>query len=149
MERVVQPEARFEVPLANARLKGRIDLVLQAEGGGPNKVELVDFKTSSNRPPDRIHQNQLRLYAAAAEQLGYQPAGLYIHDLDADLPATEDPRIPVANDDREREAFRDELESWVEGIRGSDFEPTEDKRICRTCDFRRFCRYAPTEARTA
>jgi DNA helicase-2/ATP-dependent DNA helicase PcrA len=45
LPRAIQPEARFEVPLEGARVRGRIDLLLRANGG--NQVELVDFKTSA------------------------------------------------------------------------------------------------------
>jgi hypothetical protein len=51
LRRTVRPEVSFEVPLANARVRGRIDLMLRADGGGERQVELVDFKTSENRPP--------------------------------------------------------------------------------------------------
>jgi len=141
--RSVRPEARFEVPLANARVRGRIDLLLRAEDGGPGEVELVDLKTSENRPPSELHKNQLRMYAAAATKLGMEPTKLWIHDLDAD----DGQRIEVSNDEKEREAFREDLEEWVEGIQRGSFDPVEDRRVCRSRDFRRFCRYAPAEAR--
>lgn len=138
--RTIQPEARFEVPLAAARVRGRIDLLLRAEENGNGaRVELVDFKTTSNRPPEEMHVNQLRLYAAAAEAMGLEPVRLAIHDLDADGGA----RQPVPQDDAAREAFRERLETWAEGIRTGRFEPTENREVvCRGCDFRQFCRYA-------
>src|SRR5690606_22824012 len=69
--RTMQPEARFEVPLAAARVRGRIDLLLRAEGEGGNAcVELVDFKTRANRPTSEMHVNQFRRYAVAGEALG-------------------------------------------------------------------------------
>jgi DNA helicase-2/ATP-dependent DNA helicase PcrA len=141
--RAVQPEGRFEVPLANARVRGRIDLMLRAASGEANQVELIDFKTSENRPPSELHQNQLRLYAAAAEKLGLEPVRLAIHDLDAD----EGGRFDVPDDEAEREEFQEKLERWVAGIRESRFDPIEDRSFCPQCDFRRFCRYAPEEAR--
>jgi DNA helicase II / ATP-dependent DNA helicase PcrA len=142
LARTLQPEARFEVPLADARVRGRIDLMLRAEEGPPERVELIDFKTAANRPPLLVHQNQLRLYAAAAERLGLQPIRLCIHDLDAD----DGGRIEVAHDDAARTEFETELRTWIEGIRAGSFEPVEDRSACRSCDFRRFCRYAPPEA---
>ncbi len=148
LSRVIRPEARFEVPLANARVRGRIDLMLRAGNGDGRRVELVDFKTSSNRPPSQIHQNQLRMYAVAAERMGLEPVRLFIHDLDDDSPDGKNARIPVPNDEAQRDAFAGTLEGWVEGIRGDRFEPTTDAAQCRTCDFRRFCRYAPAEVRT-
>lgn len=138
--RTIWPEARFEVPLAAARVRGRIDLLLRAEEDGNGaRVELVDFKTTSNRPPEEMHVNQLRLYAAAAEAMGLEPVRLAIHDLDADGGA----RQPVPQDDAAREAFRERLEAWAEGIRTGRFEPPENREVvCRGCDFRQFCRYA-------
>jgi hypothetical protein len=56
--------------MANTRVRGRIGLMPRAEGRGERRVELIDSKTSENRPPSEIRQNHLRLYAAAAERLG-------------------------------------------------------------------------------
>ncbi len=143
LTRTLQPEATFEVPLANARVRGRIDLVLRASDEDPSAVELIDFKTSANRPPSDLHVNQLRLYAAAAERQGLRPVKLAIHDLDADNGG----RIDVDAGLGEAEAFKERLQNWVGAIRAGDFRPVENGAICRSCDFRRFCRYAPAQAR--
>jgi DNA helicase-2/ATP-dependent DNA helicase PcrA len=145
LRRTVQPEVSFEVPLANARVRGRIDLMLRADGGGARQVELIDFKTSENRPPSEIHQNQLRLYAAAAERLGLEPVRLSIHDLDSE----KRDRIDVPHDDAASERFTQRLQSWVAGIRAGTFTPAEDQGACRGCDFARFCRHAPAQASAA
>ena len=142
--RTIRPEARFEVPLANARVKGRIDLLLRALAGKEDQVELIDFKTSANRPPSDVHVNQLRLYAAAAERLGMEPISLAVHDLDADKGR----RIEVSQNDRERMAFKERLESWVDGIRSGHFQPVTSITVCRGCDYRSFCRHAPPRARS-
>jgi DNA helicase-2/ATP-dependent DNA helicase PcrA len=144
LRRTIRPEATFEVPLANARLRGRVDLMLRAEGGAENEVELIDFKTSENRPPTELHQNQLRLYAAATERLGFKPTSLAIHDLEDE----EGGRIPVEHDDTATEAFAARLEGWAEGIRGGNFDAVAEERrqeVCIGCDFNRFCRYAPED----
>jgi DNA helicase-2/ATP-dependent DNA helicase PcrA len=138
LPRTLRPEAPFEVPLAHARLRGRIDLLLRAAGGAPNQVELIDFKTSENRPPSNFHKNQLQLYAAAAAQLGLEPVRLAIHDLDAETGQ----RIEVPHDATERDAFRGRLEQWVDGIQGGRFAPVEDPAVCRKCDFNPFCRHS-------
>jgi ATP-dependent DNA helicase UvrD/PcrA len=143
LSRVIQPERRFEVPLANARIRGRIDLMLRADGGGGNDVELIDFKTSANRPPSEAHMNQLRIYAAAANRMGYHPVRLVIHDLDADSGG----RIPVPQSDVDRSKFEENLREWVEGIGRGVFKPTELKATCRSCDFRQFCPHAPSSTR--
>lgn len=137
--RVLRPEARFEVPLAGARIKGRIDLLLHEPDG--DGIALVDFKTSENRPPSAVHQNQLRLYARAASRMGLTPTRLFIHDLDSDDPAAA--RIGVKWDDRAASEFEQELTSWVRGIRGGEFVPAPDRSPCPACDFRKFCRFRP------
>ncbi|GDY31765.1 ATP-dependent helicase [Gandjariella thermophila] len=130
----VEPEARFEVPIGSARVRGRVDLVLRHPGGEPDEVDLVDFKTTANRPPADIHQEQLRLYAAALRRLGYRPVRLAIHDLDRNE------RVEVDNAPAASAAFRDRLAGWVDGIRDRQFAP--DTTACHDCDFRRFCRHA-------
>jgi DNA helicase-2/ATP-dependent DNA helicase PcrA len=138
LTRVVQPEAPFEVPLADCRIRGRIDLLLRAQGESTSRVELVDFKTASNRPPSEIHKNQLRLYALAAQRLGLTPVRLAIHDLDADGGR----RDQVGNEAGARDRFERQVEGWIEGIRSGRFEPAGNARPCHTCDFTAFCRHA-------
>ena len=100
---------------------------------------------ASRRPPSEIHINQLRPCAAASGWLGLKPAKLAIHDFEAN----EGRRHVFGNDDRERDAFAGRLEEWVDGIRGGDYRPVEDRSICPDYDFRRFCRYAAAEAKVA
>jgi DNA helicase-2/ATP-dependent DNA helicase PcrA len=142
LTRALAPEVPFEVPLEGARIRGRIDLVLRADGEA-RQVELVDFKTSANRPPSEVHANQLRVYAAAMERLGFEPVRLWIHDLDAD----EGGRVEIPHDAAARTVFLGQLEAWVSGIRARHFEPAAIAEVCSGCDFRRFCPYAPAEAR--
>jgi DNA helicase-2/ATP-dependent DNA helicase PcrA len=145
LARTLQAEAAFEVPLAGARVRGRIDLLLRAADGGPHRVELVDFKTSSDRPPSELHQNQLRLYALVAQRQGLKAVRLFIHDLDAATGS----RLEVDPNPAKALAFQEQLEDWVRGIREGDFPPVAEETTCRRCDFRRFCRYAPPAAATA
>ncbi len=148
LARAIRPEARFEVPLGRARLRGRIDLLLRAEGAArPTQVELIDFKTSANRPPSEVHVNQLRLYAAAVERQGLEPVRLAIHNLDTDVDPSD--RTYVEMDERSVRGFTERLEGWVDGIRSARFPPKAEAAVCRTCDFRRICRHAPSEVRGA
>ncbi|MQA85101.1 MAG: AAA family ATPase [Streptosporangiales bacterium] len=145
LARTERPEARFEVPLAGARVRGKIDLLLCESG--EREVALVDFKTSENRPPPVVHQNQLRLYAKAASRMGFEPVRLAIHDLDSDDPA--EARIEVPWDEEAASEFELELASWIDGIRRGEFEPVPDREPCPRCDFRTFCRFAATEPRAS
>jgi DNA helicase-2/ATP-dependent DNA helicase PcrA len=134
--RAIEPERRFDVPLELARVRGRIDLLIQAEDGGPHDVELVDFKTAAERPPSAHHENQLRLYAEAVRVLGMNPVKLVIHDLDADNGG----RILVEENEGKVTAFRGELHKWIEGIREHKFLTKRISVQCRKCDFKIFCR---------
>ncbi|MDI6824253.1 MAG: ATP-dependent DNA helicase [Bacillota bacterium] len=148
LARTLRPEASFEVPLATARIRGRVDLLLRLDRSqrvDAPRVELIDFKTSANRPPSEIHVNQLRLYAAALERLGYEPVRLAIHDLHDEHGG----RTEVSHDPRARDAFRERLEGWVDGIRSGRYPPTPDATTCRACDFCTFCRHSPASARGA
>lgn len=119
--------------------------MLRAEGGGAKEVELVDFKTSANRPPSEAHMNQMRIYAGAAMRMGYRPVRLAIHDLDANSGG----RIPVSESDADRREFERNLEAWLEGVQREVFRPAERRAVCRSCDFRQFCPHAPSSARSS
>jgi DNA helicase-2/ATP-dependent DNA helicase PcrA len=133
--RTIEPERHFDVPLEFSRVRGRIDLLIQAEEGGPHDVELVDFKTAAERPPSAQHQNQLRLYAEAVRVLGMNPVKLVIQDLDADNGG----RILVEENKGKVTAFRDELRKWIEDIREHKFLTKRISVGCRGCDFKIFC----------
>ncbi len=143
--RTVDVEREFDVPLALGRVRGRVDLLVRAEGGGELDVELIDFKTASERPPIPTHDNQLRLYAEAMRELGYRPVRLLVHVLDAD---GEPERREVPYDGAAAAAFRARLEGWLGDIREKRFEPCEPRSACAGCDFRSFCPYAPLERGT-
>lgn len=133
--RTIEPERAFEIPLDYARIRGRIDLVLRAEGGGSEEVELVDFKTAVKRPPSRTHQNQLRMYGEAARALGMKPVKLVIHDLDSDQGGA----IVVEENEAEVASFRTELHQWLQDIREREFSPRSGSTQCPSCDFARLC----------
>lgn len=137
LARTIQPEASFEVPLGQVRLHGRIDLMLRSPDGAPNEVESIDFKTSVNRPPQHVHENQLRIYAAAAERIGCRPRRIAIHDLERD-----GKRIDIADNAMACERFAGELTGWVASIRNGDSAPASQAAVCHSCDFRSFCPHA-------
>ena len=140
LTRVLMPEARFEVPIAGSRVRGRIDLLLHAAPSASRQVEIVDFKTSANRPPAEIYQDQLRLYAAAMARSGYEPVRLTIHDLERGE------RIEVPADPGAQAAFHERLAEWTHGIRSRVFDP--NTTACHTCDFLAFCPHAAPQRAT-
>ena len=135
LARTLASEQPFEVPLEAARVMGRIDLLLRAEGGGSRDVELLDFKTAANRPPSEHHKSQLRLYAEAARLLGLNPVRLAIHDLDEEGGG----RIEIEDDEAAVDHFRSELRDWVERIVGGRFAPPSKRKPCMGCDFQTLC----------
>jgi len=143
--RTIEPERRFEVPMGLARVRGRIDLILQAEGSGSPGIELVDFKTAANRPPSRQHQNQLRMYAEAVRALGMNPIRLAIHDLDADNGG----RILVEESESEVAMFRAELRQWLEEIHAGRFPSKRSGLTCPSCDFQNLCQAHDRRSRSA
>lgn len=136
LTRTLIPEARFEVPIAGSRIRGRIDLLLHSARRASSQVEIVDFKTTAKRPALQVHQNQLRLYAAAMAKTGYEPVRLAIHDLE------QGERIEIAADPAAQNAFENQLGQWVNGIRSGVFNP--NLASCHTCDFATFCPHAPS-----
>jgi len=145
LERTVDVERAFEVPLAEAKVRGRVDLLLRADGADKPEVVLVDFKTSGDRPSSEAHENQLRLYAEALRALGQRPVRLLVHDLDQRDRSVA--RTEVKEDTASTAAFRRRLGGWIEGIKAGAFDPCEGRLACPACDFRRFCRWAPLTAR--
>jgi DNA helicase-2/ATP-dependent DNA helicase PcrA len=133
--RTIEVERRFEWPMKLARVRGRIDLLLQAKDGGPQDVELVDYKTAANRPPSMVHQNQLRVYAEAVRALGMNPIRLIIHDLDAERGEP----IPVEDSPHKRALFSADMQRWLEQIHAGDFPPNRSDDTCPHCDFVRLC----------
>jgi hypothetical protein len=121
--------------MRGARIRGRIDLMLHAEGGPPKEVELIDFKTAANQAPDKRHQNQLRLYAEAARTLGLNPVRLIIHNLDTENGG----RIIVDENESEMAQFRDELYFSLEEIEAGRFPAKKSKDTCSIGDFDSLC----------
>ncbi|HHY35478.1 MAG TPA: UvrD-helicase domain-containing protein [Firmicutes bacterium] len=97
-------------------------------------VEVVDLKTSENRPPLPQHKNQLRLYGKALSLLGREAVRLTIHDLDSD----DGQAIQVEPDDAEFGEFEAQMDRWLWGIKNSKFDPTPGP-ACKDCDYKSLC----------
>ncbi len=134
---VREAERRFELPLTDARIVGRADVILD-EASGPNAVALVDYKTgldSEDAPTMDAYKLQLRLYAAAGRAEGLDTKAAYLHDLKANLrhkvevgPDVE--KVAVAR-------FTDLAHQITKGC----FDPKPDRR-CQDCDVRAICKHS-------
>lgn len=134
LQRAVETEARFEVPLGNAIVRGKIDLVADL-GQGPNGgLRIVEFKTKLNdgETPD---PSQVHLYCLGAESKGWAVTSAFVHDLHGDR------RHPVSIEEEERRATLDKVEELSDGIRDGNFHPKPGPH-CRECDHKRICRHA-------
>jgi superfamily I DNA/RNA helicase len=134
LARAVEVERHFEIPLDGARVRGRVDLILDASRNGQEGVEIVDIKTSEKRPPLPQHRNQLRLYAEAMSALGLVPLLLTIHDLESE----DGTAIPVDNDQEELHLFKEQINRWVYGIGHGSFSPSSEE-ACADCDYGILC----------
>lgn len=139
LERVADSEARFEVPMEKAILRGKIDLVLHADGNGKDgRIEIIEFKTNTEttagNPADVVADSQISLYAVAAEMKGHRIETASVHDLH------ENHRHKVRLDgDARREIIR-RMNRLVDGIRSCYFSPCIGEH-CRQCDYKKICRY--------
>jgi DNA helicase-2/ATP-dependent DNA helicase PcrA len=140
LERVAESEARFEIPLENAILRGKIDLVLEAnDGERDHGIEIVEFKTNAEKQGDvnseMLADSQVSLYIAAAEIKGQRVKAASVHDLH------ENHRHKVGLDDADLGKVIGRVNALVNGIRSCYFAPIVGEH-CRKCDYAMICRYA-------
>ncbi len=127
-------EAPFDLGIAGARIRGRIDAIYEPEAGW---WEVVDFK--SGRPgEDPARRVQLQAYALAVPEAGFAaepPERLtvtfaYLGDGVAEV--TEEV------DDDWLDAARADVTALVTGAGAADF-PATPSGACHTCDFLHLC----------
>ncbi len=105
-----------------------------APGGGGERYELIDYKTSRPKTAEQLRDDvQLSLYALAARESWQLEAAsrAYYYVLD-DLVV----RLPQ---DADEERVRTTVLEVGEGIMGQRFEPTPSRAACSICDFRIVC----------
>jgi DNA helicase-2/ATP-dependent DNA helicase PcrA len=135
LERVIETERRFEVPLAGARIVGRMDYLLRKDNGASG-VEVLEFKVKHLDVGDREH-HQVRLYAEAARREGLLPLAGTLHNLAKRSRESVDLNKPPPPE------FLDEVSDLIAGIRTRRFFPTTSSDACSHCDFARVCEHCP------
>lgn len=143
LRRVWEVERPFDLHLPAANITGRADVILDREGGVPNALALVDYKTKPDPTQELIHPLQLAVYAAAARGEGFNIRAAYLHDLSARRALA---RKSVAVGDPELSEAKSRASVVASAIRGRDF-PANVGSHCRTCDVRLVCRHGPAEDR--
>jgi DNA helicase-2/ATP-dependent DNA helicase PcrA len=146
-------ERQFSLRIGPHHLRGRVDRVDRLapvgrgqggdggggggdteEGGGEERYELIDYKTSRPRTPEQLRDDvQLSLYALAARESWQVQAAsrAYYYVLD-DLVV----RLPGETDE---ERVRATVMEAGEGIMAQRFDPTPSRAACSICDFRIVC----------
>ncbi len=140
-------EARFDVPVGGARLRGSID---RLEVDPDHRVHVVDFKTSSTLPSiaDAQSDPQLGMYQLAvregglAEWVGPEPVlgGAELVELRHGNAGTPTVRAqdPLRRDDDGATWADALLARTVAGVLAERF-PARRNELCERCDFRRCC----------
>lgn len=129
--RVWETERPFELHLDGVTIAGRADVILDHEGGAPNGLAIVDYKTSTIGDV-HDHALQLQVYADAGRREGLDVRGAYVHDLKAASrdPVTVDPAAIAHAEEKVAEA--------VGKLRARDYQPNPGQR-CRRCEVRTIC----------
>lgn len=131
---IVEIEKAFTLVLGQHSIKGKIDRVDQLEDG---TFMVVDYKTGSAKDTlESEDKEQLYLYQIALEERGLVVGRLaYIYVLDWEMREVE----PLTG--KARETFLTKLETRMEDILHSDYQPTPEPFTCRFCDFKHICEF--------
>ncbi|HID78538.1 MAG TPA: ATP-dependent helicase, partial [Planctomycetaceae bacterium] len=134
--RVWQTERFFELHLDGAVVNGRADVILDREGGVPNRLAIVDYKTATDAKPDDVFAFQLAIYAAAGRGEGLDVQAGYLHQL------KDGTRRSMPVDDKAIHSARTRANSLLAGLISGDFPAKPEKKKCRACDVRAVCKHA-------
>lgn len=127
-------EKDFTLVLGQHSLKGKIDRIDIMPDGS---VMVIDYKTGKAKDTLATEdKEQLYLYQIALEERGLKVCGMrYVHVLDWEYRDVE----PLT--EKKRAAFLEKLEERMDELLRSDYPPTPDPFVCRTCDFREICEF--------
>jgi DNA helicase-2/ATP-dependent DNA helicase PcrA len=127
---VIDAEAAFEFPMAQRRIKGRIDRLDRVEG---KQVRVVDYKTGSPKTQDHADRSlQLSIYAMGAARMGFDPRELVFLNLQGNESVVTR-RTPL-----QLERAEEKILEAAEGMEAGRFDPKPGMH-CRWCDYRGLC----------
>ena len=129
--RVWETERPFELHLDGVTIAGRADVILDHEGGAPNALAIVDYKTSTIGDV-HDHTLQLQVYADAGRREGLDVRGAYVHDLKTAS------RNPVPVDPATIADAEDKIAEVITKLRAREYRPNPGLR-CRRCEVRTIC----------
>jgi len=127
---VIDAEVAFEFPMAQRKIRGRIDRLDRVEG---KKVRVVDYKTGAPKTQEYADRSlQLSIYAMGAAKLGFDPQDLVFLNLQGSE-AVVTRRTPL-----QLERAQEKILEAAEGMEAGQFEPKPGMH-CKWCDYRRLC----------
>jgi DNA helicase II / ATP-dependent DNA helicase PcrA len=125
-------ERGFQFRMGRHTLRGRVDRVDRLSDGG---YELIDYKTGRPKSAAQLREDvQLSLYAVGAREAWELDASRqsYLYVLD-------DEKVPVPQEDIDRDWIADTVSEVADGISSQGFEPTPSYAACSICDYRIVC----------
>lgn len=131
LHRVWETERPFELHLDGITISGRADVILDHEGGRPDHLAILDYKTSVKG--SGLHDLQLQVYANAGRREGLDVRAAYIHDLKAGTPES------VDVSDAAVKASETRVLDAAGRLRRREYRPTTSKAKCRACEVRSVC----------
>lgn len=134
--RVWQTERFFELHLDEGIVNGRADVILHNEGGIPDRLAIVDYKTATEAQLDDVFAFQIAIYAAAGRGEGLDVEAGYLHQLKDGI------RHRVAVDESATSAARDRANRLITKLVAGNFPANPEKKKCRRCDVRAVCQHA-------
>jgi DNA helicase-2/ATP-dependent DNA helicase PcrA len=136
LERIWVTERPFELHLDGGTVSGRADVILDREGGRPDHLAIVDYRTAQDTQVDDVFAFQLAIYTAAGRGEGLQVDAAYLHQLKDGV------RRAVAVDETATAAAKTRAEGLIQGLRERSFAPRPERVRCRQCDARAICVHA-------
>lgn len=134
-ERVWATERPFELHLPQGFLSGRADVILDREGGRPDSLAVVDYKSGTDSASDENFRFQLQVYAAAARAEGLDVKAAYLHDLSAQ----QAPRRAIEISPEDCGKAIERVEGLFGGLAAREFEAKAAPEKCGRCEFQRIC----------
>lgn len=151
---ILEVERRFELPIGDHTLVGRIDCVARRPDG---TIEILDYKSGNRRSTTKIEATkQLALYHLAwtHERMDSDPTTTLLflgHDKDRSqsLVAAYEPARQTWSMTHTPESVtnsREMILGVADNILNNRFATTTDPRACRRCEFRHCCEGASRDA---
>ena len=134
LARIWATERAFELHTTEGIVTGRADVILDREDGRPDRLAIVDYKTTQGT--DNLHdryEEQLRIYAAVGRGEGLEVSAAWLHSL------KDGSRQPVDIAASLAEESMTKVRSALRGIRKGEFAAKPTATGCEGCDYNRIC----------